>query len=263
MLKEDRDAYLAFWENFGKVLKEGIFSDGKNRARILEVSLFDTTGPEGPVTLDEYLARMPEGQEEIYYITAPSLTVGKNAPHLEAFTEKGYEVIVLSDPVDEIWSPAVEDYKGKKFTSLSRGAVEVPSSAEAGEDVASGEGLEALLEDLGKALSGEVKEVRVSERLKASPSCLVGEAFDLTPQMEAFLRAAGQEVPRVKRNLEINPSHPLVMKLKGIHDADPSDPRVARFARVLFGLATLSEGGGLDDPAAFSREVAELLSEPV
>ena len=263
MLKENRAAYLAFWENFGKVLKEGIFSDGKNRARILEVSLFDTTGPDGPVTLDEYLARMPEGQEEIYYITAPSLTVGKNAPHLEAFTEKGYEVIVLSDPVDEIWSPAVEDYKGKKFTSLSRGAVEVPSSAEAGEDVASGEGLEALLEDLGKALSGEVKEVRLSGRLKASPSCLVGEAFDLTPQMEAFLRAAGQEVPRVKRNLEINPSHPLVTKLKGIHDSDPSDPRVPRFARVLFGLATLSEGGGLDDPAAFSREVAELLSEPV
>ncbi len=265
MLKEDRDAYLSFWKNFGKVLKEGIFSDERNRSRILEVSLFDTTAPDGPVTLEEYLVRMPEGQQEIYYVTAPSLTVGKSAPHLEAFAEKGYEVIILSDPVDEIWSPAVDEYKGRKITSLSRGTVGLPSAGgpeEKGEE-ASREDLETLLGDLGKALSGEVKEVKVSSRLKASPSCLVGDAFDPTPQMEAFLRAAGQEVPRVRRNLEINPSHPLVKKLKSIHDGDPSDPRIARYAKILFGLAALSEGGSLDDPSAFSREVAELLSEPV
>jgi molecular chaperone HtpG len=265
MLKEDRSAYLSFWKNFGKVLKEGIFSDGRNRSRILDVSLFDTTSPDGPVTLEEYLARMPEGQEEIYYVTAPSLTVGKSAPHLEAFKEKGYEVIILSDPVDEIWSPAVDEYKGKKFASLLRGTAELPSAdgpEEKGGE-ASREEMETLLGDLGKTLSEEVKEVRVSSRLKTSPSCLVGDDLDLTPQLEAFLRAAGQEVPRVKRSLEINPSHPLVKKLKSIHEGDPSDPRIARYARVLFGLATLSEGGSLDDPSAFSREVAELLSEPV
>jgi len=265
MLKEDRETYHSFWKEYGKVLKEGIFSDSRNRDRILEISLFDTTGTDGPVTLDEYLARMPEGQDSIYYVTAPSLTVGRNAPHLESFTERGHEVLVLSDPVDEIWSPVVLEYKGKKFSSVSKGAVQPPSKGgpEADVKVAPPEDLESLLKDLGDVLSDDVKDVRVSERLRTSPSCLVGEAFDLTPQMEAFLRAAGQDVPKVKRSLEINPSHPLVEKLEKIHQEDPSDPRVSRFARVLYGLAALSEGGSLVDPAAFSREVAELLAEPL
>jgi molecular chaperone HtpG len=118
-----------------------------------------------------------------------------------------------------------------------------------------------LLKELEKILGEDVKGVRISGRLKNSPSCLAGEEFDLSPQMEAILRAAGQDVPRVKRNLEINPSHPLVAKLDRIHEENPADPKVALFARVLYGLASISEGGRVEDPAAFSREVAELLSE--
>jgi molecular chaperone HtpG len=262
MLGETRDAYASFWQEFGKVLKEGIFSDGRNREKILEISLFDTTGS-GVTTLDEYIARMPEGQEAIYYVTAPTLTVGKNSPHLEAFAAKGYEVLVLADPVDEIWAPAVTEYKGKKFTSIARGAVDLddPEKTDQEKEKPNSTDLDSLISDLGKVLADEVKEVRLSGRLKTSPSCLVGDELDLSPQMEALLRAAGQDVPKVRRNLEINGAHPLVEKLSRIHGEDPADPRVARFARILFGLAALSEGGRIDDPAAFSREVAELLSE--
>lgn len=262
MLGETRDAYASFWQEFGKVLKEGIFSDGRNKEKILEISLFDTTGP-GVTTLDEYVARMPEGQEAIYYVTAPTLTVGKNSPHLEAFAAKGYEVLVLADPVDEIWTPAVTEYKGKKFTSIARGDVDLddPEKPDQEKEKPDRADLDPLISDLGKALADEVKEVRISGRLKTSPSCLVGDDLDLSPQMEALLRAAGQDVPRVRRNLEINPAHPLVEKLSRIHAEDPADPRVARFAKILYGLAALSEGGRIDDPAAFSREVAELLSQ--
>ena len=264
MLKDNRESYVSFWNEFGKVLKEGIFSDSRNRDRILDVALFETTRSEGPVTLDDYIARMPEGQEAIYYVTAPSLTVGKNVPHLEAFAGKGYEVIVLADPVDELWAPVVSEYKGKKFSSVSKGVVETAPEGSDGENTgAPREGLEGFLKGLQGALSGEVKEVRVSGRLKTSPSCLVGEEFDLSPQMEALLRAAGQDVPKVLRNLEVNLSHPLVDKVKKIYESDPSDPGFEKYARILYGLAALSEGGKLDDPAAFSREVAELLAKPV
>ncbi len=264
MLKDNRKDYVLFWEEFGKVLKEGIFSDGRNRDRILDVSLFETTLSEGPTTLDDYIARMPEGQEAIYYVTAPSLTVGKNAPHLEAFAGKGYEVIVLADPVDELWAPAVTEFKGKKFSSVSRGIVETAhEGSEADDPESAKEEMESFLKGLEKALSGEVKEVRVSGRLRTSPSCLVGEEFDLSPQMEALLRAAGQNVPKVLRSLEVNPDHPLVEKVKKIYESDPSVPGFRKYARVLYGLAALAEGGKLDDPAAFSREVAELLAKPV
>ncbi len=263
MLSGDRDAYRTFWSEFGKVLKEGIFSDSRNREKIMEISLFDTTTAEEPVTLDEYVSRMPEGQDAIYYITAPTSAIGKNSPHLEAFTEKGFEVLVLADPVDEVWTPAVTEYKSRKFVSVARGVVDLGDS---GKDVESqGENTDArwdpLLKELEKILGEDVKGVRISGRLKNSPSCLAGEEFDLSPQMEAILRAAGQDVPRVKRNLEINPSHPLVAKLDRIHEENPADPKVALFARVLYGLASISEGGRVEDPAAFSREVAELLSE--
>lgn len=263
MLGGSRADYSKFWQEFGKVLKEGLFSDERNREKILEVSLFESTASPEPVTLDEYLGRMPEGQDAVYYITAPTLTVGRNSPHLEAFAGKGYEVLVLADPVDEIWTPAVTEYKGKKFTSIARGGVDLdgPSGAGEGDEKPAFESLEPLLASLGEILRDDVKGVRVSGRLKASPSCLVGEDLDLSPQMEALLRAAGQDVPKVRRNLEINPSHPLVEKLRRMHGEDPSGPDVARFARVLFGLAALSEGGKMEDPAAFSREVAELLSQ--
>lgn len=263
MLGESRETYVAFWHEFGKILKEGIFSDSRSRERILEISLFETTGSDGLTTLDEYVVRMPEDQDAIYYVTAPTLTVGKNSPHLEAFAAKGREVLVLADPVDEIWTPAVTEYKGKKFASIARGLVDLDGSGKYGaekERTSDGD-LDALLRDLGKTLADDVKDVRVSGRLKTSPSCLVGEDLDLSPQMEALLRAAGQDVPRVRRNLEINPDHPLVEKLSRIHKENPSDPRVGRFARILYGLAALSEGGRIDDPAAFSREVADLLSQ--
>ncbi|HDQ92720.1 MAG TPA: molecular chaperone HtpG [Synergistetes bacterium] len=263
MLSAERSAYRDFWEEFGKVLKEGLFSDSRNREKILEISLFETTTAEEPSTIDEYVSRMPEGQEAIYYITAPTPVIGKNSPHLEAFAEKGYEVLILTDPVDEVWTPAVTEYKDRKFVSVAKGVVDLDGSGKEkeGKDSSDDPKWKPLLKALEKALEEEVKEVRISGRLKNSPSCLAGEEFDLSPQMEAILRSAGQDVPKVKRNLELNLSHPLVEKVGRIHEEDPSDSRVALFARVLYGLAALSEGGRIEDPAAFSREVADLLSE--
>lgn len=262
MLKDAREAYVSFWQEFGKVLREGLFSDGRNREKILEISLFETTGSSGLTTMDEYVARMTEGQDAIYFVTAPTLMIGRNSPHLEVFAEKGYEVLVLADPVDEIWAPVVSEYKGRKFTSIARGDVDLSDPVKPGEekDKSENSSLDSLIGDLGKTLADDVKEVRISGRLKASPSCLVGDDLDLSPQMETLLRAAGQDVPKVRRSLEINPAHPLVEKLSRIHGEDPSDPRVAGFARILYGLAALSEGSRIEDPAAFSREVAELLS---
>lgn len=263
MLAGSRETYVRSWQEFGKVIKEGLFSDSRNREKILEIALFDTTASDGPATLDEYMGRMPADQEAIYYVTAPTLTVGRNSPHLEAFLAKGYEVLILADPVDEIWAPVVTEYKGKKVISVSRGLVDLDKTGEDGseEKTPIAEGWDSLMGDLGKALEEDVKEVRISGRLKSSPSCLVGEDLDLSPQMESLLRAAGQDVPKVRRNLEINPSHPVVLKLRGIHEEDPSNPKVARFARILYGLAALSEGGKISDPASFSREVADLLAE--
>ena len=263
MLANDRDAFKSFWTEFGKVLKEGLFSDASNRDKILGACLFDSTASDEPVTLKEYMKRMPDDQKAIYYVTAPSVTVAKNSPHLEAFLAKGYEVLLLTDPVDELWSAQVTEYEGKPFRSVSRGEADLDSKDEKKDEAAEQEKagrFGKLVEDLKKALDEKVKEVRLSSRLTSSPSCLVGEDFDMTPQMEELLRATGQEVPKVKRILEINPDHPLVQRLEKIHGNSSEDPDVARYGDVLFGLAMLAEGGRLEDPAAFSREVADLLS---
>ena len=263
MLANDRDAFKSFWTEFGKVLKEGLFSDASNRDKILGACLFDSTASDEPVTLKEYMKRMPDDQKAIYYVTAPSVTVAKNSPHLEAFLAKGYEVLLLTDPVDELWSAQVTEYEGKPFRSVSRGEADLDSKDEKKDEAAEKEKagrFGKLVEDLKKALDEKVKEVRLSSRLTSSPSCLVGEDFDMTPQMEELLRATGQEVPKVKRILEINPDHPLVQRLEKIHGNSSEDPDVARYGDVLFGLAMLAEGGRLEDPAAFSREVADLLS---
>ncbi len=263
MLTNDRESFKSFWTEFGKVLKEGIFSDSANKDKILGTCLFGSTGSDEPVTLKEYMTRMPDDQKAVYYVTAPSVTVAKNSPHLEAFLAKGYEVLLLTDPVDELWSAQVTEYEGKPFRSVSRGEADLDSPEEKKDEAAEQEKagrFGKLVEDLKKALDEKVKEVRLSSRLTSSPSCLVGEDFDMTPQMEELLRATGQDVPKVKRILELNPDHPLVDRLEKIHGKSPQDPDVARYGDVLFGLAMLAEGGRLEDPAAFSREVAELLS---
>jgi molecular chaperone HtpG len=265
MHASEKEKFADFWREFGRVVKEGIVQDPPNRDAVLELSVFPTTAQEsGPTTLDEYVGRMKEGQERIYYATGDSLAAAANSPHLEAFKAKGYEVLLLADPVDQVWVDTVPEFKGKRFQSVGRGdagigTFEERKEAEKELKERAGE-LKPLLEALAKALGDSVKEVRVSGRLTESPACLVADANAPSPQLEAMLRAMGQEVPAMPRILEVNPGNPVVERLRAIAEENSDDPRLAEGAELLLGQAVLAEGGQLPDPAAFSKRLAQLMA---
>jgi molecular chaperone HtpG len=266
LLADEPEKYATFWAEMGRAVKEGLLSDHDNRDAILEICSFPSThDAEQPTTLRDYLSRMPEGQDAIYYGTGPSRAALEHSPHLEAFRAKGYEVLLLTDPVDEVWVDAVPAFEGKSFVSVAKGEVDL-----GGDDVddAAKEGFAELLTWMGTALAEDVKEVRLSHRLTDSAACLVGEAGDLTPTLEKMYRAMGQEPPKVKRILELNPKHGLVTGLRAAHAAKPDDTALedsglADTARLLYGMALLAEGGELTEPAAFvallSRQLEQAL----
>ena len=209
---------------------------------------------------------MGDGQEVIYYMTGPSREVLAGSPHLEAFADKGLEVLLFSDPVDEVWLEQMPpEYQGKKFQSIGRGEIDLSSSEDEEKE---GEGREEeaeaykdLIQCIRNAVQGDVKEVRLSNRLKQSPSCLVVDEGDLSPQLEAMLRQAGQEVPERKPILELNPDHAIMKKLQAIFEADGTDPRLSEYAELLFGQAVLAGGGQLHAPAAFTRKLSGLMEK--
>jgi molecular chaperone HtpG len=267
ILEDNREQYEEFWSEFGRVLKEGIFQEKKYEEKLLELALFDSSASEGKTTLDEYIERMKEGQEEIYYLTGKSRAAVLASPHLEAFKKKEYEVLLLSDPVDEVWVESSFTYKEKNLKSVGKGTVELGSEeerkAEEEEREEKEKTLKDLLEVIQKHLDEHVKEVRLSTRLTDSPACLVGEAGDMTPQLEQMLRASGQEIPEVKRILELNPDHAIVSKLNQFFLLSADDPRLERYSQVLLGQALLAEGHLPPDPAAFSKELTEVMLETV
>jgi molecular chaperone HtpG len=191
--------------------------------------------------------------------------VAERSPHLEAFRARGYEVLFFLDPIDELWLRLPREFEGKPLTSVAKGAVDLGTEDEKKQEETAREEASERLKDLLLALRAklqdDVKDVRLSGRLTSSPACLVGEAGDLSPQLEELLRRSGQEVPKVKRVLELNPTHPLVTRLQAFHAAHPADERFTRYAELLYGQAILAEGGTLPDPAGFSRRLAELLVE--
>ena len=268
-LKEkDVEKYRLFWKEFGKVLKEGLFEDPRQQEKLLELALFDSTNSATePTDLDGYVSRMKEGQETIYYLTGKSRAGVEGSPHLEAFKKKGYEVLLLSDSVDEVWVQSVMGFKEKNFQSVAKGTVELGSEDERKEEEESlkekEESFKDLLSLLQKRLDEHVKEVRLSTRLTDSPACLVGEAEDLSPQLEAMLRASGQEMPEVKRILELNAEHAILQKLQSIFDLNQEDERLGRYAEVLFGQAVLAEGRTPPDPAAFSQHLTAVMIDAV
>ena len=207
---------------------------------------------------------MKPGQEQIYFLCGESRARLERSPHLEAFRDKGYEVLLLDDPVDEVWTSAVFEHEGKKFQSAARGLVNLPDGDETKQEAESERKEQekvhaSLLGKLGEHLSGSVKEVRFSTRLTESPACLVTDAGDASPQLEKMLRAMGQELPPTQRILEVNPGHPLLDALQRVYDADPESPALADYAKLLHGQALLAEGGQLADPAEFARLVADLM----
>ncbi|WP_344316396.1 molecular chaperone HtpG, partial [Actinoplanes couchii] len=257
LMSSNPEKYATFWREFGRAVKEGLLAEPDNHKPILEIASFATTEGTEPTTLSAYVERMKEGQEEIYYLTGESRSQVENSPHMEAFAAQGYEVLILTDPVDEIWTDAVPEFDGKKLRSIARGSVDLPKSEEKAEPEGD---FAPLLSFLGTTLEEQVKEVRLSHRLTTSAACLVSDSDDITPALEKMYRAMGQDGPRVKRILELNPDHPLVSGLRAAHERGAEDPALPDTAELLYGTALLAEGGDLEDPARFAKLLADRLA---
>ncbi|BBY37797.1 chaperone protein HtpG [Mycobacterium mantenii] len=263
---ERPDDYRTFWTQFGRVVKEGLLSDFDNQETLLQISSFASThSEEEATTLAQYVERMKEGQTQIFYATGDSRQQILKSPHLEAFKAKGYEVLLLTDPVDEVWVGTVTEFDGKPLQSIAKGEVDL--SADGDESEAEREEQQKefadLLAWLKDTLTDHVKEVRLSTRLTDSPACLITDAFGITPALARMYRASGQDIPVGKRILELNPNHPLVTGLRQAHQDRRDDPSVAETAELLYGTALLAEGGALDDPARFAEILAHRLARTV
>ncbi len=252
--------YMAFWTEFGQVLKEGLGEDQANQQRIAKLIRFASTYNDQAtqtVSLADYITRMKEGQDKIYYVVADSFANAKSSPHLEIFRQKGIEVLLLSDRVDEWMLTYFREFDGKSLVSVAKGGLDLEQLSneeekKQQEEVA--QELKPLVERLQTALADRVKEVRVTARLVDSPSCVVVGQNELSPHLLRMLKAAGQDVPEIKPILEINPTHLLVQKLKGIEGDDFAD-----WASILLDQAMLVEGAQIDDPAAFVKKLNRLL----
>ncbi|MER5427771.1 molecular chaperone HtpG [Streptomyces sp. NPDC002588] len=257
------EKYATFWGEFGAVLKEGLLTDTDNRDTILGAASFASTHAEDePTTLKAYAERMQDGQEDVYYLTGESREAIENSPHMEAFRAKGIEVLLLTDPVDEVWVDVVGEFEGKRLRSVAKGEVDLGGedgeSADA-EREKQGEEYAALLGWMKEQLGDDVKEVRLSSRLTVSPACIVSDTNDLTPALENMYRAMGQEVPKAPRILELNPGHLLVKGLNEAYKEREDRTGLAGTAELLHGLAVLAEGGRPKEPGRFVKLVADHL----
>lgn len=259
---ETRDKYTTFWKEFGQVLKEGIGEDATNKDRIAKLLRFASTNADSAdqtVSFADYIARMKEGQDKIYYVTADSYNAAKNSPHLEIFRKKGVEVLLLTDRVDEWMLSFLTEFEGKELTSVAKGGLDLgklEDEAEKKEHEETETQYKELVEQMKGALADKAKDVRVTHRLTDSPACLVADEHELSANLVRMLKAAGQNAPESKPILEINPNHPLVTRLKY---EDATSPRFADWSHILFDQAMLAEGGSLTDPAAFVKRLNEML----
>ncbi|MGV9712018.1 molecular chaperone HtpG [Gordonia sp. NPDC003424] len=262
------DDYRTFWENFGRVWKEGLVNDLDNREALLKASSFESTdSAEDLTTLTDYIGRMRSGQDTIYYMTGESRQQVENSPHMEAFRAKGIEILLLTDPVDEMWVSSGVEFEGKSFTSIAKGTVDLDEfdddadAEEAKADKAKqAEDFAGLLGWLGDTLGDDVSEARLSSRLTESAACLVGDTFSMSPQLEKLYRASGQPVPKTKRALELNADHPLISELKTAFGASDDHKALVPTAKLLYGMAVIAEGGELSDPADFAKILAGTLT---
>ncbi|MGJ8619865.1 MAG: molecular chaperone HtpG [Methylophilaceae bacterium] len=261
LAKNKPEEYAKFWAEFGRVLKEGPGEDFANKDKIAGLLRFASTQADNDtqdVSFAEYIARMKEGQEAIYYITADSFAAAQHSPHLEIFRKKGIEVLLMYDKVDEWLLGGLTEFEGKKLQSIAKGDLDLGKLEDESEKEAQKKVEEAakdLIERIQKTLGDDVKEVRVTHRLTDSPACLVVGEHDLSGNLARILKASGQSAPEAKPVLEINPEHRLVEKLK----AEKDDAKFNDYTRILFDQALLAEGGQLDDPASFVRRVNALL----
>ena len=261
--KKDKEKYNEFWKQFGQTMKEGPAEDFTNKEKVAKLLQFTTTHSENDEqeeNFEEYVSRMQEGQEKIYYVAADSLNAARNSPHLEIFKKKGIEVILMHDRIDEWLMGHLNEFDGKQFQDIARGELNL-GKLEDEEDKELQEKSEKEFSDLvnriKEKLGERVKEVRVTHRLIDSPACLAIDEHDMGSQMRKIMEASGQAVPESKPIFEINPEHPLLLKL----DKEPDEERFGDLVTVLFGQASLAEGGQIEDPGEFSARLNKLLLE--
>jgi len=264
MAGNDPEKYKTLWKEFGKVLKEGVIEESADKVKKEEVAglfRFSSTRDESgdqTVSLKDYTTRMKETQKEIFYITAENLTTAKNSPHLEIFRDKGIEVLLLTDPIDEWITTHLTEFDGKQLKSVMKGEIDLAGMDEKGKEPEKDIKLhDKFVNRIKESLGERVKEVRVTNRLTTSPACLVVEDHDMGRYLQQILKASGQKLPETRPILEINPDHPLVMMLEGKLD----DGRFADWSHILFDQALLSEGGKLEDPAGFVKRLNAIFIE--
>ncbi|MDA8429507.1 MAG: molecular chaperone HtpG [Geobacteraceae bacterium] len=259
------DEYIAFWKEFGQVIKEGIHFDYANKEKLQELILFESTATETGafVSLKEYVGRMPEEQKEIYFITGTSRETLEQSPHLEAFRAKGYEVLFMTDPVDEWVVQALTEYDEKSLKAVDRGDISLDSEEEKKEKDKKREEAQKEFSDLisfmSDRLKDKVKEVRFSNRLTDSACCLVADEYGMNANMERIMKAMNQAVPESKRVLELNPEHPILKAMAGIYQQDKGAPALSDYADLLYDQALLTEGTPIKDPLRFTRMISELM----
>ncbi|MFT6372530.1 MAG: molecular chaperone HtpG [Gammaproteobacteria bacterium] len=257
--KNDPEKYQKFWTEFGKALKEGPAEDTPNRERVAKLLRFTTThssSQDETVSFDDYISRMQEGQEKIYFIAADSYSAAKNSPHLEIFKKKGIEVILLSDRVDEWLTSHLMEFDGKKLQSVAKGELDLGKDEDSVKELEEKTKVsEKLVKRMKKSLDEKVAEVRVSNRLTDSPACIVLNEQDMAMHMQRIMKEAGHAMPSSKPILEINPDHPIVKKM----DAEKSKKKFDDWSDILFDQALLAEGGQLEDPASFVAKLNKML----
>jgi molecular chaperone HtpG len=246
------DDYIKFFHEFGTTLKEGVVQDWSNKDRLADLLLFESTKtkPSQFTTLAKYVERMPEGQTEIYYLTGESRALLENSPYLESLREKGHEVLLLTDPIDEFVTTSLPEYKGKKLKAADRGEAQHEQD----------DAFKPLLDAIKSTLP-QVKEVRLSTRLKESAAVLVADEHAPSAHFERLMKRAGRDkdLPRSQRILELNPDHPAVQSLKSLHAKDAGDARFESFSRLLYDQALIAEGSRIEDVCGFTKRINDLL----
>jgi molecular chaperone HtpG len=263
MARDDAENYQKFWDQFGKVLKEGPGEDFANREQVAKLLRFATTAEDSEtqnVSLEDYVSRMKEGQKKIYFITADNFSAAKNSPNLEVFRKKDIEVILLTDRVDEWLASNLTEFDGKPLQSVAKGELdldEIETEEEKKEHEKQAKEAEGLVNKIKEALGEQVSDVRVSHRLTQSPASIILNEHDMALYMQNLMKQAGQELPGSKPILEINPGHPVIQRL----DSENDDTKVRDWSEILLDQAVLAEGGQLEDPARFVSRLNSLMME--
>ncbi|MEI6207650.1 MAG: molecular chaperone HtpG [Desulfuromonadales bacterium] len=263
--EKENAEYVKFWKEFGQVIKEGMHFDYANKEKLQELILFESTATEAGsfVSLKEYVGRMPESQKEIYFITGASRETLEQSPHLEAFRAKGYEVLFMTDPVDEWVTQSLTEYQEKPLKAVDRGDISLDSDDEKKEKEKKREEAQKEFSDLisviSERLKDKVKEVRFSNRLTDSACCLVADEYGMNANMERIMKAMNQAVPESKRILELNPDHAILKAMAAIHNKDNAAPVLTDYADLLFDQALLTEGSTIKDPLRFTKLVSDLM----